>query len=109
MNRWLCGIGLLCLCPGSVLAEQLELPVQLEQALLQQLVNQQVFTDAEQRARVWDDGRQCNYLELYDPELSLDVDGVRSRSQATARIGTTIGQRCLSVLHWQAQRSCTII
>lgn len=104
MNGWLnkCLLLLVVIQPLNARAETLEIPVALEQAFLQQLISQQLFAgDSAQPLRVWDDGKQCNLLELSEPELSLQAGEVLTRTVARARIGTAVAGRCVSVLNWQ--------
>lgn len=85
----------------SVQAQPLEIPLSFREAFVQQLAERQLFAGGDERVRVWDDGKQCNQLELAKPELHI-VDGrVRTRSQAFAQLGTALAGRCLSILHWQ--------
>lgn len=104
MKRWLdkCLLLIMVTLPLHGRAESLEVPVALKQGFLQQLIIQQLFAaEAGQPVRVWDDGKDCNYLELSDPELTLEESKVRTRSAASAQIGTAIAGRCMSVLDWQ--------
>lgn len=92
-------IGLL-VCPPAA-ARTIELPVRMDEEFLQHLLDSQVFTEAETRARVWDDGQDCNYLELYEPELALIEGLVTTRSAARAQVGTAVAGRCLALPAWQ--------
>lgn len=86
---------------GALSARSLELPITLRQTLLERIISDQLFSAGATRVRVWDDGRDCNSLELAEPELSLASDHITIRSLAYARVGTAIAGRCLSVADWQ--------
>lgn len=87
--------------PDSLQARALELPVRFQEDFLQYLLDNQVFTEADTRARVWDDGQDCNYLELYEPVLALGDGQVTTRSSARAQVGTAIAGRCLALPTWE--------
>ena len=81
-------------------ARELRLPLRFDNALLEKVLVEQVFSGPGQSLAAFKDGSGCNYLTLTDPELS-GVDGlVRVRSAARGRVGTAIGNQCLVLLHW---------
>ncbi|MBM2829322.1 MAG: hypothetical protein HW411_112 [Gammaproteobacteria bacterium] len=93
-------LGTLCLCPLPGHALQLEVPLRLEQGFLQRAMVEQIYTEAESEARVWDDGKDCNIFILSAPELGIENGQVRTKSAARARIGTALGDICLSIIDW---------
>ena len=81
-------------------ARTLEIPLWLDQGFMQRLLAEQVYTDDNGAAQVWDDGRNCNRLMLSGPELDI-VDGkVRTRTAARASIGTVLAGICFSIIDW---------
>lgn len=84
-----------------VQAQPLEIPLGFQESFLQQLANQQLFAGERERVRVWDDGKECNQLELADPVLSIAEGRVHTRSRAFAQIGTSLAGRCMSILEWE--------
>lgn len=85
----------------AVQARSLEIPLTLRQAFFEQLISQQLFAESGKRVRVWDDGKNCNYLELSDPQLDFIDRVIRTRSRAYAQVGTALAGSCLSVIQWQ--------
>ncbi len=84
--------------PGHAL--QVEIPLRLEQAFLQRALADQVYSDGDGLARVWDDGRDCNSLVLSSPELAIENGQLRTMTAARTRVGTVLGESCLPVIHW---------
>ena len=91
--------GLLSLA-SPARGREVRVPVRLDAEFLRQALMTQVFTDADGTARVWDDGRGCNYLVLSSPTVDIDAGRVRVTSPAEARIGTALAGRCLVLLDW---------
>lgn len=87
--------------PGEAAARSIEIPLQLDFALLQQLLRQQVYTEADGSARVWRDVSGCNSLTLRDPQVDALGARVRTRSAGVARVGTVIGETCVGVMDWE--------
>jgi hypothetical protein len=81
-------------------ARQLEVPLQLEQGFMQRLLVEQVYTETNGEAQVWDDGKNCNQLTLSSPELGFENSQVKTRTAAHVRIGTALGDYCLSLVNW---------
>lgn len=97
---WLLLLGLGWLYSPPLSARELEVPVRFEQAFLRHLLAEQVYTDASNEARVWDDGKDCNFLTLSNPEVGFKEGRVRTKTAARARIGTVLGKYCLSIVNW---------
>lgn len=97
---WVLFAVFVCLCPSYGFARQLEVPLHLEQGLLQDLLAEQIYTEGRGEARVLDDGKGCNKLILSDPVLDFENGSVRTRTAAQARLGTPLGERCLSMISW---------
>jgi len=101
INKHLFRVLPLLLLTMSVHAKSLDIPIRLHESFLQRSLEQQMFSVDESRLRIWDDGKDCNRLELAKPELHLGEGRVNTRSQAYAQIGAAIAGRCLSIVNWQ--------
>ncbi len=86
---------------APALARPVTVPVALDHAFLRQALIQQIYTDPDQTARVWNDGSGCNYLTLSAPQVDSDAGRVRVTSAGEARVGTAVGQQCLVLLNWK--------
>jgi hypothetical protein len=81
-------------------AREVPLPLRFDDALVEKLLVEQLFTGPNQSLVALKDGSGCNYLMLSDPVLS-GVDGLlRIRSAARGRVATAIGTQCLVLLNW---------
>jgi hypothetical protein len=92
--------SLLLALAESAAAREVVVPLQLDHAFLRQALLRQVYTGPQQTARVWDDGSGCNFLVLSDPQVDAQNGRLRIRSAGKARVGTAVGQRCLTLLDW---------
>jgi len=92
--------ALLLVLPALAAAHEVVVPVQLDHAFLRQALLTQVYTGPDHTARVWDDGSGCNFLILSDPQVEAAAGRLRIRSAGKARIGTAVGQSCLTLLDW---------
>jgi len=90
----------LLLCPLSGQARQIDIPVRLEQGFMQRLLADQVYTETDDEARVWNDGKECNSLTLSAPELGFENGQIRTKTATQARFGTAIGSTCIPLLNW---------
>lgn len=88
------------LLPLVVQARNLDVPLVLQQVFLQKQLDQQLFSAASGQMTVWDDGKGCNQLQLFEPRLKLEGGRLHTRSRAQARVGTALAGRCLSILDW---------
>lgn len=88
------------LCTTSE-AGQVVVPLQFDFVYLQKALTAQVYTEAKDTARVWDDGSGCNFVVLSEPRVDAVAGNLRITSDTVARVGTGIGGRCLTLLEWQ--------
>lgn len=98
MNRLL--IILLFIYMPALEAHEVYVPLQLDQNFLQRMLREQVYTENEAEARVWDDGKNCNYLVLSSPETRILSGQLQTRTRASARAGTVVGNTCISFIKW---------
>ena len=87
--------------PAEAATRSVDVPLQVEHAFLRQLLIAQVYTGADQTARVWDDGSGCNAMTLSNPRIDAAAARVRVVSDGAARVGTAVGSRCLNVIDWR--------
>ncbi len=81
-------------------AREVALPLRFDNALVEKILVDQLFTGPGQSLVAMKDGSGCNYLLLSDPQLS-GADGLlRIRSAARGRVATAIGTQCLVFLDW---------
>jgi hypothetical protein len=92
--------ALLLAVPALAAAREVVVPLRFDAAFLRQLLLTQVYTGPEQSARVWDDGSGCSFLVLSDPQVDVQEARLRIRSAGKGRVGTALGQRCLTWLDW---------
>ncbi len=78
-----------------------EIPVRLDARFLQLALRQEVFTESNQSATVWDDGSGCNDLILRQPNIEIVEGRIRLLAKGTGRVGRPISHRsCLAALDW---------
>jgi len=94
------GAALLLALPVSAAAREVLVPLRLDHAHLRQVLVSQVYTGADGSARVWDDGSGCNFLILSDPQVDSHDARLRIRSAGRARVGTAVGENCLTLIDW---------
>jgi hypothetical protein len=81
-------------------AREISVPVQLDHEFLRRVLLTQMYTAADNTARVWDDGKGCNFLVLSNPRFDTERGLVRIVTDGEARVGTLVGASCLTVLNW---------
>lgn len=94
---------ILVLLPTSGRADRVQIPLALDHQFIESLLREQVFTGAGEAVRLNDDGSGCQYLELREPRVSASGGRMIVRTDARARTGRTVGNRCLLILDWQGQ------
>jgi transglycosylase-like protein with SLT domain len=88
-------LGLLVLvAPASAFASQLDVPLELDDAFLRQLLVQQVYTSPGETAEVWRDEIGCNHLILSEPRVYGRLGRLRILTASDARFGTPIAGSC---------------
>ncbi len=81
-------------------AREVDFSLRFDEELIRHYLLTEVYTDAGGTVRAWDDGMNCNFLTLADPEVDIRSGVIQVMSAATARVGTTLGKRCLVLLDW---------
>lgn len=80
---------------------EIKVPLQMEYALLRQILLEQVYTGPNHTARAFDDGMKCNSLVLSDPKVASDAGRIRIISAAEANLGNVKDGQCSQALQWQ--------
>lgn len=93
-------LGLLLALSTKAGAREVNFSLRFDEELIRQYLLTEVYTDGEGTARVWGDSMNCNFLTLADPKVDVRSGVIQVMSAATARVGTTVGERCLVLLDW---------
>ncbi len=101
--RWLSVVVLLVSLAGSAQSADVQVPLWLDRPFLESLLRDRVFTGEGQRLRLSGDAAGCQILELSRPRVRIRGGRMRTRVDALARVGQTVGDRCLRLLDWQGQ------
>lgn len=89
------------LFPASVRAAVLELPLALDYRIVEQALDEQVFTGPNRTARLFADRQRCNFLTLAEPRVTGTADGrVRMLTALRAQTGTPLAGRCWFAKSW---------
>jgi len=94
---------LLCIAmtPQPLLGSTVEIPVPLDYRIVEQALEQQVFTGPDGSAEVFSDHLRCNTLVLSEPVVAGTDDGrVRIQTAMRAQTGTPLGDRCRFAKSW---------
>lgn len=86
---------------GHARAATLSIPLRLDQAVVRQVLAEQVYTEANESVRVWDDGQGCNFLTLSEPQVEATGGRLRVLSRGLAQVGTALGGHCLGLVRWK--------
>jgi hypothetical protein len=82
------------------LADQFNLPVQLDYSLIKKAMITQLYTGTGDVAELWNDRQKCSYLRLSNPRISGQQDQIKLLNNVEARFGTGIGGQCVTVFEW---------
>ena len=85
---------------APALAREAVLPLQVDNAFLLRLLEEQVFTDPEGSANVWQDEAGCSEIVLREPDVGSAAALVRVSSRFSAKLGAGLGNWCVGVTHW---------
>ena len=93
---------IIVLCAAeAVFAKQVQLPLHLDTAFIDQLVRSQMFTGKNHSTRLMDDGSGCRFVMLSDPKTGIQNGYIRVLSKANIRVGTRVGKKCMLAVNWQ--------
>ena len=97
----LCGILLALLCGRNVVAEEIQLPLELDLAIVEEALAAQLFTGEDRTAQLFHDAQSCNALTLSEPRVEGTEDGqLRITSRVDAKIGWPLAGRCRMPMAW---------
>ena len=82
------------------MANQYNLPVQLDYSLIKKVLITQLFKGANNSAELWNDRRGCSFLTLSNPQISGQGGQIKLLNDVHARFGTALGGQCVTVLEW---------
>jgi hypothetical protein len=98
-----CWLVVLCVAtalPSWGAARQVDVPLQFDHELIRQALLAQVYTPADGRAVLWNDGTGCGFLKLWEPSVGSAGARLRLVTRGEARVGTPIGDQCLAPIQW---------
>jgi hypothetical protein len=93
--------ALLLACALPTAAADIELPLELDLAIVEEALAAQLFNGADRKAELFHDSKACNALTLSDPRVEGTEQGqLRLTSRFDARIGLLLGGRCRMPVAW---------
>ncbi len=95
----LAGVGLAW--TGVGLAADAEWRLPLEYSLIRSVLVSQLYTGADETARLWKDGNGCSFLDVAKPRIAASGKQVEIIQQAHARLGVKILGKCTPALEWR--------
>ena len=102
MNKYL-GItisSLLIIFAKNGVANQFNLPVQLDYSLIKRALITQLYKGDGNTAELWNDKQGCSYLKLSDPQVSGQKGQIKLVNNLQARFGTGLGGQCVTLFEW---------
>ncbi len=85
----------------AVFAAELELPLALDYRILEQALDQQLFTGPDQSVEVYTDRIRCNTMVLSEPRIEATDSGqFRILTTIKTHTGTPLGRRCVLANTW---------
>lgn len=82
-------------------AQAINLPLQLDYALLNKVVADNLYVGGDHTVDLWQDRQKCSSLKL----ANLKIDGkdrhIRLLNDVRVQLGAKLGDQCLPILQWQ--------
>ncbi|MBX3025451.1 lytic transglycosylase domain-containing protein [bacterium] len=101
MSRRLIALAVALLAlPAVAATRDVDVPLSLDHAFVRKMLVEQVYTLRDNTVRVWDDGSGCNVMILSNPRVDSVGGRLRVVSDGLARVGTAVGNSCLTALDW---------
>jgi hypothetical protein len=88
------------LISANTLAREVNVPVPLDYDLIRNVLVSQLFTGEGQSARLWQDGKQCSFLDLSNPQIAEQDGQVKIDNHVHAKFGTKMGGKCMTLVKW---------
>ena len=82
-------------------ALEVAVPIALDAAFVRRALVAQVYTEPGEKAALWNDGQGCGRLDLFEPAVDVVGGRLRVMSRGEARVGTPVGDGCLTALDWK--------
>jgi len=82
-------------------AGRMVLPITVEYDVLRTILVHQMFTLPNERALVLDDGKGCNYIELWDPQIGPEGHYLRIAANIRAKAGLVVFSDCRGPEAWE--------
>jgi hypothetical protein len=82
-------------------AREIDVPLRFDHEFIRQVLLAQVYTAADGRAVLWDDGTGCGYLRLWDPSVNALAGRLRLVTRGEARLGRRVLGLCLAPPRWE--------
>ncbi|MDD2725537.1 MAG: hypothetical protein PHH59_16140 [Methylovulum sp.] len=82
-------------------AQALNLPLQLDYALINKLVSNSLYKGAGNTAELWQDGQKCSSLKLANLKIDGKDQQIRLENDVLVQFGTKLGGQCIPILNWQ--------
>jgi len=102
-RRWpwlaLCVTVMLVLA-SSTRAATIQLPLNLNYLTLDAAMKATVFTQPGGRARLWEGGNDCQYLDATNPRFSREGSGTKLEADGKLVLGFPVGDHCVGPIDW---------
>ena len=85
------------------LAAETKLTVPLTYDLLGKVLVKQLYTHADETARVWKEGKECSFLDLDHPKISSENQELILDNHVHARIGINLAGKCIPAIEWRGK------
>lgn len=102
LNKSLLSAAVVILLAASfpVRSQPVEVPLQIDYDFISKILIAELYTGPEKTAKIWDDGHDCGFLTLSDPQLQGEKGLVRIVNKMRTRIGARLGGQCIALLSW---------
>ena len=85
---------------SSTHAATIQLPLNLNYLTLDAAIKASVFTQPGGRARLWEGGNECQYLDATNPRFSREGSGTKLEADGRLVLGFPVGDRCVGPIDW---------
>ena len=82
-------------------SKQITLPIDLDYNLIKKELVNELYKGEGQTAEVWNEKNGCSYLRLSELKVSGQQQQIKLQNHVQARIGATLGGKCLKLIQWQ--------
>lgn len=89
----------LLLAAGSLAAET-RLAVPMDYRLLRSVLVSQLYTAGNETSHLWQDGKDCSFLDISNPQISGEAGQIKIDNTVHARLGLQLAGKCIPALTW---------